>query len=428
MKNFKQYYDLYLEFFDEIDGAVKHIDHLEENILNKGKAGVVEALENIDAAIEYFVGETDYAISTKFDGAPAIVAGLDPDGNFFVGSKSAFAADKKINYTHEDIDQNHPGPGLSDKLHLALDYLPSLGLKGIYQMDYMFDSSPAGDDNKRWTGKRAITPANIDGIKNNNEFITFKPNTIIYAVSPDSPYGDDIQNAQIGVAIHIEYQVTNGILKVKKYTSSPSEFKSSNDVFVFNVLINKPKNPNKRITTQLLRDVDKKKARIMKLVDKIDFDSLGPYTDTLKSYINVEVRGGEFLEDTNISSDKFITYIANRHKKQADKLKTEKGKEKVHAKMKETVRTLKALKPSVKKALDITKILASLKNNLISIFNEFTRNEVLGNYLETSDGWKTTSPEGYAGSRVDDEGARITKFVDRAEFSAANFGSGKPGA
>ncbi len=96
--------------------------------------------------------------------------------------------------------------------------------------------------------------------------------------------------------------------------------------------------------------------------------------------------------------------------------------------MKEAVRTLKALKPSVKKALDITKILASLKNNLISIFNEFTRNEVLGNYLETGDGWKTTAPEGYAGSRVDDEGARITKFVDRAEFSAANFGSGKPGA
>ena len=426
MKNFKQYYDLYLEFFDEIDGAVKHIDHLEENVLNKGKAGVIEALENIDAAIEYFVGETDYKISTKFDGAPAIVAGQDPDGNFFVGSKSAFAADKKINYTHEDIDLYHQG-GLADKLHKALDYLPSLGLKGIYQMDYMFDSStvPPG---QYATGKSVATPAIIDGIKNNNEFIAFKPNTIIYAVSPDSPYGDDIQNAQIGVAIHIEYQVTNGILKVKKYTSSPSEFKSSKDVFVFNVLINKPKNPNKRITTQLLRDVDKKKARIMKLVDKIDFDSLKPYTETLKTYINVEVRGGEFLEDTNISADKFTTYIANRHKKHADKLKRETGKMRGYAKMKEYIKTLKALKPSVKKALDITKILASLKNNLISIFNEFTRNEVLGTYLETGDGWKTTAPEGYAGSRVDDEGARITKFVDRAEFSAANFGSGKPGA
>jgi len=417
MKNFKQYYNLYLEFFDEIDGAVKHIDHLEENVLNKGKAGVVEALENIDAAIEYFVGETDYKISTKFDGAPAIVAGQDPNGAFFVASKSAFAKDPKINYTHEDIGDNHQG-GLADKLHKALDYLPSLGLKGIYQMDYMFD------DQIKYPHK----PDNIDGIKNNNEFIAFKPNTIIYAVSPDSPYGDDIQNAQIGVAIHIEYQVVKGILKVKKYTSSPSEFKSSNDVFVFNVLINKPKNPNKRITTQLLRDVDKKKARIMKLVDKIDFDSLGPYTDRLKSYINVEVRGGEFLEDTNISADKFTTYVINRKKADIKKLKREKTIQEKQIQLEQEVKALRTLKPSVKKALDITKILASLKNNLISIFNEFTRNEVLGTYLETGDGWKTTAPEGYAGSRVDDEGARITKFVDRAEFSAANFGSGKPGS
>ena len=427
MKNFKQYYDLYLEFFDEIDGAVKHIDHLEENILNKGKAGVIEALENIDAAIEYFVGETDYAISTKFDGAPAIVAGQDPKGAFFVASKSAFAKNPKINYTHEDIDRNHPGPGLSDKLHSALDYLPSLRLKGIYQMDYMFDSSPV-PPGEYTTGKSVATPDFIDGIKNNNEFIAFKPNTILYAVSPDSPYGSDIRNAKIGVAIHIEYQVVKGILKVKKYTSSPSEFKSSKDVFVFNILINKPKNPNKRITTQLLRDVDKKKARIMKLVDKIDFDSLKAYTAELKTYINIEVRGGQFLEDTNISADKFITYVINRKKDAIKKLKREASIQNKQKQLQQHIKVLRALKPSVKKALDVTKILANLKNNLISIFNEFTRNEVLGTYLETDDGWKTTPPEGYAGSRVDDAGARITKFVDRAEFSAANFGTGKPGA
>jgi|TARA_R100000027_G_scaffold24232_2_gene17607 hypothetical protein len=428
MKNFKQYYDLYLEFFDEIDGAVKHIDHLEENILNKGKAGVIEALENIDAAIEYFVGETDYSISTKFDGSPAIVAGRDPKGNFFVASKSAFTQKPKINYTHEDIDNNHPGPGLSDKLHYALDYLPSLGLKGIYQMDYMFDSSPVGDDDKKWSGKREMTPDIIDGIKNNNKFITFKPNTLIYAVSPDSPYGSDIRNAKIGVAIHIEYQVVKGILKVKKYTSSPSEFKSSKDVFVFNILINKPKNPNKRITTQLLRDVDKKKARIMKLVDKIDFDSLKAYTAELKTYINIEVRGGQFLEDTNISADKFITYVINRKKDAIKKLKREASIQNKQKQLQQHIKVLRALKPSVKKALDVTKILANLKNNLISIFNEFTKNEVLGTYLETDDGWKTTPPEGYAGSKVDDDGARITKFVDRAEFSRANFGTGKPGS
>ena len=81
---------------------------------------------------------------------------------------------------------------------------------------------------------------------------------------------------------------------------------------------------------------------------------------------------------------------------------------------------------SISKRCQSTVSVCAISDN--RYFNEFTKNEVLGNYLETSDGWKTTAPEGYAGSRVDDEGARITKFVDRAEFSAANFGSGKPGA
>jgi hypothetical protein len=68
MITFKQHHNLLLEFFEEVEGAVKHIDHLEENIINKGEDGVMEALEYIDKAIEYFVSETDYKISTKFDG------------------------------------------------------------------------------------------------------------------------------------------------------------------------------------------------------------------------------------------------------------------------------------------------------------------------------------------------------------------------
>ena len=70
-----------------------------------------------------------------------------------------------------------------------------------------------------------------------------------------------------------------------------------------------------------------------------------------------------------------------------------------------------------------------LKNNLVKIFNEITRNDLLGNYLDEGGGqWQTTAPEGFALSKVDDEGAQITKIVDRQEFSAANFGTGKPGS
>jgi hypothetical protein len=409
-----------LEFFDAIDGAVKHIDHLEENILNKGKQGVIEALNQIEASIAYFVDESDYVISTKFDGSPAIVAGVDPSNRFFVASKSAFAKNPKINYTEEDIKNNHGhAPGLVEKLTLALRYLPSLNLKGIYQMDYMFDNII----------KQFETPTLIDGVKNENRFITFTPNTIKYAVSPESPYGNEILNAKIGVAIHIEYMIQNGILKVKKYTTSPSEVSPSKTVFVFNVMANKPKNAQSKFGKILLNDVKKKKNTVLKLADKVDFSGLDEYTIPLKTYINAEIRSGRFLEDPAMSATEFITFMSSKLSKELDKLKSEKGKLKKQAEMKKTISELKNLKTSIKYAFEITKIVANLKNNLVKIFNEITKNDLLGTYLEEAPGvWQTTSPEGFALSRVGVEGADITKLVNRQEFSAANFGTGKPGS
>jgi len=417
MKTFKQHHNVILEFFDAIDGAVKHIDHLEENILNKGKQGVIEAINQIESSISYFVDESDYKISTKFDGAPAIVAGVDTNNKFFVASKSAFAKNPKINYTEQDIIDNHGAGGLADKLKLALRYLPSLNLKGIYQMDYMFDPQM----------KQIETPQTIDGVKNENRFLTFTPNTIKYAVTENSPYGDEINKAKIGVAIHIEYMIQNGILKVKKYTSSPEEFSPSSTVFVFNVLANKPKNAKSSFSKLLLKDVQKKKKQVLKLADKVDFSSLDDYTALLKTYINSEIRAGRFLEDTAISSEEFVNWISGKFIKDIEKLKSEKGKAKKTEQMKNTLSALKRLKPSIKNAFEITKIIANLKNNLIKIFNEITQNDLLGTYLEEAPGeWQTTAPEGFALSKVTDDGAQITKLVDRGEFSRANFGTGKP--
>ena len=417
MKSFKQHHSVILEFFDAIDGAVKHIDHLEENILNKGKQGVIEAISQIESSIAYFVDESDYKISTKFDGAPAIVAGLDTNGKFFVASKSAFAKNPKINYTDQDIIDNHGTGGLTDKLKLALRYLPSLNIKGIYQMDYMFDPQM----------KIQETPQTIDGVVNENRFTTFTPNTIKYAVTENSPYGDEINKAKIGVAIHIEYMVQNGILKVKKYTSAPEEFSPSSTVFVFNVLANKSKNAKSSFSKLLLKDVQKKKNQVLKLADKVDFSSLDDYTALLKTYINSEIRAGRFLEDTSISTEEFVNWISGKFVKDIEKLKSEKGKEKKTTQMRNTLSALKKLRPSIKNAFEITKIIANLKNNLIKIFNEITQNDLLGTYLEDAPGeWQTTAPEGFALSRVDADGAQITKLVDRGEFSAANFGTGKP--
>ena len=285
-------------------------------------------------------------------------------------------------------------------------------------MDYMFDSKL----------KQLETPKLIDGVKNENKFITFTPNTIKYAVSPDSPYGTEILNSKIGVAIHIEYMIQNGILKIKKYTTSPSEVSPSKTVFVFNVLANKPKNSQTKFSKLLLKDVKNKRNSVLKLADKVDFSGLDNYTSMLKTYINTEIRSGRFLEDTAMSANEFIIYMTNRFTKEIDKLSSEKGKLKKQEEMKNSISELKSLRSSIKNAFEITKIIANLKNNLVKIFNEITKNDLLGTYLEESPGeWQTTAPEGFALSKVSDEGADITKMVNRQEFSAANFGTGKPG-
>ena len=427
MRNFKQHYQLVNEFFDAIDGAVKHIDHLEENILNKGKQGVKEALSQIEASISYFVSESDYKISTKFDGSPAIVAGIDVNDRFFVATKSAFNKERKINYSKEDIERNHGNsPGLVEKLNLALAYLPSLDLKGIYQMDYMFDNII----------KQLEVPKLIDGVKNENRFITFQPNTIKYAVSPDSPYGEQIVNSKIGVAIHIEYMVKNGILKVKKYTSSPEEFSPSKTVFVFNILANKSKNSSSKFGNLLLRDVQKKKNAALRLANSVDFSGLADYTTQLKTYINTEVRSGRFLEDPAMSANEFINYMTGKLTKEMEALKSDKGKVKKAESMKKVISELKALKPSIRKAFEITQIVANLKNNLIKIFNEITKNDLLGTYMEESPGiWQTTEPEGYALSKIGNEADPpvITKIVTRVNdegkpgFAQANLNRPAPG-
>ena len=54
-------------------------------------------------------------MSVKWDGAPAIIAGINPEnGKFFVGTKSVFNVTPKINYTPADIRRNHSGP-VADK-------------------------------------------------------------------------------------------------------------------------------------------------------------------------------------------------------------------------------------------------------------------------------------------------------------------------
>jgi len=143
-----------------------HLEHLEDEIINNGTKGAKTAIEFLKSIKQMLQGgKGGSSISVKWDGAPAIFCGTNPEnGKFFVATKSLFNVTPKINYTNADIKRNHGG-ALADKLIAALKYFPKLGIKGILQGDLLFTS---GDKSS----------AKVDG----QDSIIFTPNTITYAV------------------------------------------------------------------------------------------------------------------------------------------------------------------------------------------------------------------------------------------------------
>ena len=93
---------------EQQEGIIKHLTHLEEYILTQQKAGLDIAVEFIKALAETFNGNADSGVFTtvKYDGAPAIICGYNPENNkFFVATKSAAAKTPKICYTIQDISK-----------------------------------------------------------------------------------------------------------------------------------------------------------------------------------------------------------------------------------------------------------------------------------------------------------------------------------
>lgn len=163
-----------------------HIQHIEDLILFEPD-GLDKSIETLYTLLVFPKALT---ITTKWDGSPSFVCGKDPEtGRLFVGTKSIFnKKEKKICYTERDINTHFPNPGLNRQLKYVYRNLPSLNVDGIIQGDLLYTDLEL----------KGIT---IGGV----EYITFQPNTLLYAVQKGSPIAKQIVNSNLGVAFHTEY-------------------------------------------------------------------------------------------------------------------------------------------------------------------------------------------------------------------------------
>ena len=168
-------------------GKNLHLEHLEDEIINFGVDGGRAAINFLRSLRDMLAGASRSSVNmtVKWDGAPAIFAGVDPeDDKFFVAKKSVFNVSPKLYKTEGEIDEDLSGT-LNSKFKIALKEFSKLGIKGVLQGDLMFT-----DD---------IETSKIGDIS----YYTFQPNTIVYAIPVDSELGKTINRAKIGIVWHL---------------------------------------------------------------------------------------------------------------------------------------------------------------------------------------------------------------------------------
>jgi len=130
---------------------LKHLEHAEDHLIHGGNEGAGHVSSTLSDVYDFLNGKkTKTRITQKYDGAPSLVFGINPENNkFFVATKSAFNKTPKIAYSDKDIEELYGhAPGLVVKLKLALKELKKVMPKdgGVYQGDIMYGKDDIRDE------------------------------------------------------------------------------------------------------------------------------------------------------------------------------------------------------------------------------------------------------------------------------------------
>ena len=383
-----------------------HLEHLEDDIINRGSAGGVNAINFLKSVRDMLAGNSGAKINTtvKWDGAPAIICGVNPEnGKFFVGTKSVFNKTPKINYTTADIRQNHSG-AVAQKLTVCLAHLSSLNIKQILQGDLLFTND-----------KKSVS---IDGEK----MISFTPNTITYAVQANSNIGRKIAKAKMGIVFHTMYSGRD----MKSLSASFGNVRGSGNARVW-VASAAYRDDSGSITftkSELatfdaqLRMAEGSLYKASKVLDEMTSRATDPLSVgfRLKAFFNHYIRNNKgSMAKVKVLQDMFRDYYENVLKTEIDQRKTEKAKQKYRDILANGFKFINQNKSSMYFAIASHVTLGNAKNTLIQKMNQIQQ---IGHYIKTGTGYRVTAPEGYVAV---DRVAGAVKIVDRLEFSRANF-------
>lgn len=393
---------------DEAREVNTHMTHIEDSVIMQGVDGTRQAINYLRSLRDMLAGDTKAPVNVtvKWDGAPAVFAGVDPsDGKFFVAKKGIFNKNPKVYKSHADIDADTQGD-LNEKLKLAYTHMKDLGIKGVIQGDFLY-------------AKKDLRKVDING----ESHITFHPNTIVYAVPEKSELAKQILGSELGVVWHTEYRgndfesMSASFGKEIATTLSPSKKVWSVDAVYKDVSGSATMTKDETdVITKILSDAGKK----FNTIKKSTFDGIIADNDLnirVNAFINLKVREGTRIKNTNTFVTDLMNYVYDFYEKEIVKLKTESGKAGKRKKRDEVMKFFSVTpKPQIVALFDLYNLIIDAKLMIISKLNKAKSIDTL---LLTKDGYRVTGQEGFVA--INHVGKNAVKLVDRLEFSKANF-------
>lgn len=383
------------------------MEHVSDLIFNEGVVGTRKAINFLRDIRNMLRGaETNIKVSTKIDGAPSIVTGIDPsDGKFFVAKKGIFNKNPKLYKTQEEIDADLSGE-LHSMFSILLVELKKLGIKtGIYQGDLLFIDS----DKKK---------EKIDGV----EYITFHPNTIVYAVPTNSDLAKKISAARVGIAFHTTYSGDDiASLSASFGKNIVDKFNKTSSVWAIDA--NYSNDTGKAtLTPGESKRIDTALSEIGRLFNKTSADLINDINRNeellkiTKIFINSLIKTGNTSLDGKRMTLGLFQFVHDRYTKELLAKKTERGRLLISSSRDQTLLFFnKYSAEQIAGLFELFNRIEETKKMLVGVLN---RASELNHFVRTTNGFKVTAPEGFVAINLSGE---AVKFVDRLEFSTLNF-------
>ena len=274
--------------------------------------------------------------------------------------------------------------------------------------------------------KDTLRMENIDG----EDYITFTPNTLTYAVPSQSKLSKDIVQSSFGIVWHTEYVGGPTLADTTaKFGFDSSVLGEAPGVWHRDAII---KDLSGTVTFTAGESADIMQAisvanDYLKSIDGETFAWLTQGTDLigknflqqLKAHVNNSIKAGAFQEPNKFAQD-FIQKYVDFMTKEIDKVKTQATKDRKTDLM---VKGVTFIRQHLQGIISVYDLYLKIIEAKVKIVKKLEQIQVMSTFVQSDNGFEVTGEEGFVA--VDRMGNAL-KIVDRLEFSRLNFDTGKP--